>query len=136
VLVFVTLVDDGRSLMKLLLIPTVLMLSVALVPMDASCQSGANPLTITLEDIYNDFIFQDVVVEGVIQEIVRDTVESREIGYTFVSPNKKLMIPLARLRFRVDKVLLGEIDSNLIGIKAASSNIHGVLRYPYELDIT
>ena len=118
--------------MKSLLILIMLTTCASLIPVNASCQSDANPLTITLEDIYNDFIFQDVVVEGVIQEIVRDTVESREIGYTFVSPNKKLMIPVARLRFKVDKVLLGETDSNLIGIKAASSNIHGVLRYPYE----
>jgi len=121
------------SLMKSIIILIVLMAFASLIPIDASCQSDATSPTITLEDIYNDFIFQDVVVEGVIQEIVRDTVESRELGYTFVPPNKKFMIPLARLRFRVDKVLLGETDSNLIGIDAESSNIHGVLRYPYEL---
>ncbi len=54
-------------LMKSLIILIVLMAFASLIPIDASCQSDATSPTITLEDIYNDFIFQDVVVEGIIQ---------------------------------------------------------------------
>ena len=79
----------------------------------ASAGNNITIKTITVEDVYDSFIYQDFVVEGTVESIVREEVHPQDL---FPGQGGKRKIPMARIEFKVSKVLMGDLDKGEIKV--------------------
>lgn len=85
--------------------------------------------TITAEDIYDSFIYQDYVVEGIVESIIREKVHPQDL---IPGSGGRIKIPMARIKFKISKVLIGNLDKSEITLVGMDSRGQD---YEFDLDV-
>jgi hypothetical protein len=92
--------------------------------------SGAETLdTLTVEDIYDSFIDQDFVVEGTVESIDKENVFPNDLTPGLGGKNK---MPMARVKFNVSRVLIGDLDKYQITVVGMDACRKG---YGFDLEV-
>lgn len=97
--------------------------------------NSAEPVdTLKVEDVYESFIDEDFVVEGTVESIVKQKIPRKDFAPSISSDERILnrLIPMARVTFKVSRVLIGELDKSeitVVGMDACSQD------YAFDLEV-
>jgi hypothetical protein len=95
------------------------LLVIAVCALIVSGESSAEPVdTLTVEEVYESFIDEDFVVEGTIESIEKQKIPRRDFSPSISTDERILnrLIPMARVAFKVSRVLIGELDKSEITV--------------------